>query len=168
MRVRTWAAAAVACVALAGPACGRGGGEAGGPAIAQLTVREPPQTLLGLEVRKENVASALKQFRPSYVDAAGLYSLRRGDGLVQATLQVARFRDDARYRSNGFRLQVINLIGGAAPRATRVEATTVYRTKATQQTVAVWFRGAIMYQLSVRDDFGKPRALVRALLELRT
>jgi hypothetical protein len=42
----------------------------------------------------------------------------------------------------------------------------VWLTTATKQTVAAWFVDETMYVLSIREDYPRPRTLVRAALEL--
>lgn len=156
-------------LALAGGACG--GGEdvvakAGGP-VEPLELSLPPE-IVGLKVEQEKVTDALENFRPSYVESAALYSFRGDKDLVQATLQVARFRDEERNRSASFRNSIMAQFGSTRPRATRMGEVTVYRTTQTKQVVATWFDGLDWYLLSIRDEFDRPRTLMRETLEVTT
>lgn len=148
-----------------------GGGEdvvakAGGP-VEPLEITLPPE-LVGLKVESEKVTAALENFRPSYVESAALYSFRGEKDLVQATLQVARFRDEDRNRSATFRNSILAQFGSTRPRASRMGDVTVYRTTQTKQVVATWFDGLDWYLLSVREEFDRPRTLIRETLEVTT
>ena len=161
--------AALACAALAlCAACGGGAiaQSAKGPDIDELPAKLLPASLGGLHVRAEDVRVELKQARRSYAQAVGLWSLRRDDDRVQATLEVVRFFDDPRYSSRAFRQTIVNQIGSSRPVETRMGDHPVYRTTGTKQTVALWFSGRNMLLLSIRDDLKTPRALIRRALEL--
>lgn len=151
---------------------GCGGGEdvvtqAGGP-VEPLDDIELPPELVGLKMAEEKVDQALENFRPSYVAGAALYSFRGDKDLVQATLQIARFRDEPRNRSNSFRQSILAQFGSTRPRATRMGDTVVYRTTQTKQKVAIWFDDLEWYLLSIRDEFDRPRTLMRETLEVAT
>lgn len=153
-------------------AAGCGGGEdlvtkAGGP-VEALDDIQLPADLVGLKVAEEKVTEALESFRPSYVAGAALYSFRGDKDLVQATLQIARFRDEPRNRSNNFRQSILTQFGSTRPRVTRMGDTVVYRTTQTKQTVAIWFDDLDWYLLSIRDEFDRPRTLMRETLEVTT
>jgi hypothetical protein len=137
-----------------------------GSQIEQLARDVVPSTLTGLRVRHENVKTELEQVKRSYADAAGLWSLRRSDDRVQATLEIVRFFDEPRYTSSAFRGTIVNQIGSSRPATTRMGNHTVYRTTGTKQTVALWFAGRHMMLLAIRDDFAKPRTLIRRALEV--
>ena len=161
-------------VALAVVLGGCGGGEdvvaeAGG-AVEPLDDIVLPPDLVGLTVAEEKVDEALENFRPSYVAGAALYSFRTPDDkeLVQATLQIARFRDEERNRSNSFRQSILTQFGSTRPRVTRMGETVVYRTTQTKQVVAIWFDDLDWYLLSIRDEFDRPRTLMRETLEVTT
>lgn len=158
----------VLALALALGACG--GGEdvvtkAGGPVEPLDDIKLPPQ-IVGLNVAEEKVTEALENFRPSYVAGAALYSFRGDKDLVQATLQIARFRDEPRNKSNGFRQSILTQFGSTRPRTTRMGDTVVYRTTQTKQTVAIWFDDLDWYLLSIRDEFDRPRTLMRETIEV--
>ena len=151
---------------------GCGGGEdvvaqAGGPVEPLDDIQLPPQ-VVGLNVAEEKVDQALENFRPSYVAGAALYSFRGEKDLVQATLQIARFRDEPRNRSNSFRQSILAQFGSTRPRPTRMGSTVVYRTTQTKQKVAIWFDDLDWYLLSIRDEFDRPRTLMRETLEVTT
>jgi hypothetical protein len=137
-----------------------------GAEIKELPADVMPSTLSGLEVRHEDVEVELKQVRRSYAQAAGLWSLRRADDRVQATLEIVRFFDEPRYSSAAFRRTIVNQIGSSRPVETRMGERPVYRTSGTKQTVALWFSGRHMLLLSIRDDLRTPRALIRRALEV--
>ena len=166
MRTRT-ALAAIAllvCTACGGDAVVA---SAAGPEIDQLPADVLPSKLSGLRVQHEDVGVELKQVRRSYAQAAGLWSLRRDDDRVQATLEVVRFFDEPRYSSNAFRRTIVNQIGTSRPVETRMGSRPVYRTTGTKQTVALWFSGRHMLLLSIRDDLTTPRTLIRRALEVQ-
>lgn len=143
--------------------------EAGGP-VEPLDDISLPTEMTGLKVGEEKVDEALENFRPSYVAGAALYSFRTDDEkeLVQATLQIARFRDEERNRSDAFRQSILTQFGSTRPRETRMGDTIVYRTTQTKQTVAIWFDDLDWYLLSIRDEFDRPRTLMREVLEVTT
>ena len=156
-------------VILAAIAGGCGGGEdlvtkAGGPVVPLDDIQLPAE-IVGLKVAPEKVDQALENFRPSYVDGAALYSFRGDKDLVQATLQIARFRDEPRNRSQDFRQSILAQFGSTRPRTTRMGDTVVYRTTQTKQVVAIWFDDLDWYLLSIRDEFDRPRTLMRETLE---
>ena len=163
----------IGAVAIAILASGCGGGEdvvaqAGGP-VEPLDIALPTE-VVGLKVAEESVKEALESFRPSYVEGAALYSFRTQDEkeLVQATLQIARFRDEPRNRSNAFRQSILTQFGSTRPRTTRMGDVVVYRTTQTKQTVAIWFDDLDWYMLAIRDEFDRPRTLMRETLEVTT
>lgn len=166
-----WLLVAALALGLALSACG--GGEdvetkAGG-AVEPLDIVLPTQ-LVGLNVAEEKVDDALENFRPSYVEGAALYSFRTPDktDIVQATLQIARFRDEPRNTTNEFRQSILTQFGSTRPRTTKMGDITLYRTTQTKQTVAIWFDGLDWYLLAIRDEFDRPRTLMRETLEVTT
>ncbi len=134
--------------------------------IRQLEPGLVPSEMLGLTVTQEDQRATLDRAERSYVDAVGLYSFRFAD-LLQATLQVSRFNDNADFRSNGFRQALINQIGGSRPRPVRVGDETVYLTTATKQRIFIWFREQHLMILSTRDEYPQPRTLLREALEIQ-
>ena len=124
-----------------------------------------PAEILGLKVQQEQISEALQEVRPSYVAEAALYSLRTPDDLLQASLQVSRFKDEKRYLTDEFRRTIINQLGASPPRATRMGDRVVWRTSGSNLALAVWFEGKFMYLLSIRDNFDRPRSLIRTMLE---
>lgn len=167
--MRRIGAGALAVMALLLGGCGNGEdvvAQAGGP-VEPLEV-SLPEALVGLKVEAEKVTDALENFRPSYVEGAALYSFRGDKDLVQATLQVARFRDEERNRSAAFRNSILAQFGSTRPRATLMGDVTVYRTTQTKQIVAIWFDDLDWYLLSIRDEFDQPRTLMRETLEVTT
>ncbi len=127
----------------------------------------PADKMLGLIVKKENVAGTLQQeSRALYVDRVGMYSLRDPNNLLEATLEIARFRSVAPYASNDFRLSVAGAIGSVLPIVIRVGSTPVYITSRKGLTVALWFHGNFMLTLSVRNTYRLPKSLLRAALAI--
>ena len=124
-----------------------------------------PAELMGLKVQSEDVSKTLAELKQSWADGVALYSFRREE-LVQATLQVNHFNENADYEKAGFRRQILQQIGGTAPRQIQVGGEDVFVTQSTKQTLAIWFEGEHLFVLSIRQDFEKPRTLLRAALEL--
>ena len=133
--------------------------------IKQLPVELLPSEILGLTVAREDMSEALESAQLSYVNEVGLYSLRR-DELLQATIQISRFNDNAAAESADFRRTLLAQVGGSVPKQVVVGDETVYLTTGTKQTIAVFFRGRTMIVLAIRDDFDKPRTLTREALDL--
>lgn len=162
--------AVVALLAGSVAACGDGENAALAQAtsakdIEQLDPALLPGEILGLKVAREDMTDALKQARRSYVDAVGLWSLRREE-LVTATLQVSRFNENADYKNSEFRQQVVQQLGGTAPQEVVIGDERVNLSRSTKQTLAIWFRDDHFVVLAVRDDFEHSRALIREALEL--
>jgi hypothetical protein len=159
----------VAVAALVIPACADEGSAVDGTRakdIEQLPADLIPSELLGLQTKQEDIKSALASTKRAYLDSVGLYSFRREE-LLQATLQVSRFNDDADFERAGFRQAVVSQIGGSVPKRVRVGKDTVYLTTGTKQTLAMWYRGRNLLVLAVREDFGQPRTLLREALRIR-
>ena len=162
MRCRALAAGLALAASLAG--CG-GGGDGDATAIAALPEDTLPSELLGLTVEPEDVSERLEGADRSYVEAAGLYSLREGERL-QATLQVTRLNDEADTDDERFRLAVVNQIGSTEPKAFRMGDRIVYLTASKRQSVAVFFGERSFGVLSTLETFEQSRALLREILEL--
>ena len=124
-----------------------------------------PAEVMGLQVQSEDVSKTLSEVKRSWAEAVGLYSFRREE-LVQATLQINRFNDNANYDDAGFRRRILQQIGGTQPRQIQVGEEDVFVTQSTKQTLAIWFEGEHLFVLSIRQDFEKPRNLLRSALEL--
>ncbi|HVF75850.1 MAG TPA: hypothetical protein VM938_12440 [Acidimicrobiales bacterium] len=158
-------AGALLAGALALSACG-GETQPAGKAGESIESIEPsflPPELLGLRIAKEDMTEVLTDVDRSYLDGLGLFSMRRGD-LLEATLQVSRFGDDARYGDADFQARMIQQIGNAKAREAKVGDFVVHLTRGTKQQISVWFDERFMFVLAVRDDFEQPRALLRSLL----
>lgn len=121
-----------------------------------------PSSLLGLAVTPEKV-EGVEAAKRAYVEAVSLYGLREGEQL-KATLQVSRFNEAAKPETAKFRSSILSKIGGSRPRQFRMGDTVVHFTTATKQTLAVWFRGDYLFVLAARDDYERPRTLVREAL----
>lgn len=152
-----------------GVAPGCGGSDAKAGEATKIGVL--PRSLLGsevlsLSVSQERLTPTVIATKRTYLDALGLYSLRKGD-LLQATLQVSRFRKDAKYSKNSFRQSILQQIGTSVPRPFRMSGRTVYLTTGKRQNVAVWFTGRHSFVLSTRQEYDSPRALLRRALEIK-
>jgi hypothetical protein len=144
-------------------ACGDGGGT---PVreIRALELDAVPDQVLDLAVGTESV-DAVKGARKPYIEAVGLYSLRRGE-LLQATLQVSRFHESADVDSAQFRGAVVRQIGATVPQRFQMGDDPVWLTAGRRQSIATWFRGNHVFVLATRDEYEQPRALLRELLEV--
>lgn len=170
MKVRRRAAVAAAiAVAVAGGACTNARSihtdATPGKQIKQLPTDLLPGEVFGLKVSREDMSKTLANTRRSYVDAVGLYGLRKDD-LLEATLQVSRLNSHADFESPAFRRELVGKIGASLPREVRVGPDTVYLSVGTKQTLSAWFRGRNLLVLAVRDEYGQPRALLRQALRL--
>jgi hypothetical protein len=155
--------------ALLGGACGEAP-TASAEATAASDIEQLPSTLLpseilGLAVQREDMSEALQGAQLSYVDEVGLYSLRRDD-LLQATIQVSRFNDNADAENEDFRRALLSQVGGSVPKQLVIGDETLYLTTGTKQTISVFFRDRTMVVLAIRDDYDQPRGLMREALEL--
>jgi hypothetical protein len=155
----------LAAVALMGACGGSASNGVTGQRISSLSATILPSSVLNMSVAEENVHQALAQVQRTYLDATSVYSFRSAD-LLEATLQVSRFIDAARYRSSKFHAALVNQIGSSQPNLVRVGGADVYLTSGTQQRIAVWFNGRYMFVLATREDFPQPRTLLRRLLEV--
>jgi hypothetical protein len=167
-------ALALAAAALAG--CGRSDAAVdpvAGKKVKVLDLASLPSEILGLAVQKEDVAGSVAKVNSTFIDGLGLWSLRTisssedGGGLVQATLQISRFSEGARFDESEFRQSVVNQIGSARPRTFRLGTRTVYLTTGTKQSIAVWFKGRYLFVLASRSDYDEPRTLLRKALEIK-
>jgi hypothetical protein len=164
-RVVTIAALALA-VAAVGGACGSGGTPNGqATEVKALQGVAVPDPLLDLATKNEDVSVVAGTKRP-FVEAVGLYSLRRDD-LLQATLQISRFTKQSKATSGKFRNSVVTQIGSTTPHRFRMGSETVYLTTGRRQSVAVWWKNRYLFVLSTRDDYETPRALLRSALEIK-
>ena len=162
-RVLASVALTVAAVSLAG--AGGNGTTVKASTVQPLTTLNVPPKILGLDVVSEPI-DQLKGSKRPYVDAVGLYSLRTA-ALLQATLEVSRFSEDAKTTSPAFQQTVVGQIGSTVPKPFLVGGDTVWLTTGKRQSVAVWFEGRYLFILSTREDYTTPRALLRAVLEVK-
>lgn len=160
------AVVALATTALGVTACG-GDAVAGtaGKEIEQLPADLVPAELLGLPVVQEDMSATVASVEDAFVEAVGLYAMRRDD-LLQATLQVSRFRKDAPVEEAKFRSSLVNQIGGRRVQRFRMGDETIYRTTGRKQTISMWYHGDYLFVLSARETFEAPRALLREALEI--
>lgn len=162
-----WAAAlAMTAGLLAG--CGEADTVAGrqGAEVTPVNAGAVPSTLLNMTVTQEESSEYVKEIDRTYLEQFSLFSIREGD-LLQATLQISKFTDDADYTSASFRARVVDRVGAAKAQLFRMGDHELYMTVGTKQQIGVWFDGPYMYVMSVRDDFKTPRALVREALRIK-
>lgn len=145
-----------------------GGEETAAPTKIELLPKDLlPASMAGLRVAPEDIEGTVKGGkRQSYLDSAGLYSFRTEDDLLQATLQVSRFDKEARFKTTEFRQSVLQQIGSTVPRPFRMEDQTVYLSTGRRQNVVIWFKGEYLFVLSTREEFAKPRTLLREAINL--
>ena len=163
------AAAFLVAALVATPLVGCGGGdddaEPRAGAVGKLDAEFLPEQVLGLSVDQEELPSGIGDVRASYLEAVSLYSMRREDQL-QATLQVGRFRDTVDFDDGAFRRGLLTQIGSSRPQSVRLGDSTVYMTTGLEQRLAIWFSGRHMLILGTRQEFDRPRTLLREMLEL--
>jgi hypothetical protein len=169
--VRLPAALIAAAVAvLAGGSCGGSAAAGVRPTppgkIKLLSAAGVPARLGGLDLVKEDVGTTVSAAGKAYVDAVAMYSLKSGAAL-QATLELSRFNQGARYDTPKFQSGIVNRIGSTTPKRYRLGKDTVYMTTGARQNLAVWFRGRYLVILTVRQDFADARALLRDALEVK-
>lgn len=160
------AAAALVFCALAIAACGGDDGPSVEVADFDAIPAETlPATVLDLGVAQEDFSATLVAGQEPYIEALSMFGLRRGD-LLQATVQVSRFKDAATIEDPLFRRALAGQIGGGAqPNLSRVGEQTVFIMPSGRQTLAVWYGAEEMYVLTVRPEYEQPRRLLRELLE---
>ena len=163
---RLTAGALVVMLAVLTAACG--GEDAAAPTKIEVLPNDLlPASMAGLRVEAEDIEGTVKGAkRQSYLESAGLYSFRTDDDLLQATLQVSRFDDEARYKDQDFRQSVLQQIGSTVPRAFRMSDQTVYLSTGRRQNVVIWFKDKYLFVLSSREEFGRPRTLLREAINL--
>ncbi|MFN2465077.1 MAG: hypothetical protein ABR598_02290 [Candidatus Dormibacteria bacterium] len=134
--------------------------------IAAVDVKIPDK-LLDLAVKKEDVAKSLPTGRTDVAaDGMSLYSIRRGDNLLIATLQVVHFRPDTDPSSARFRTTFVDAIGSTSTEVVMMGTERVSITAAKGLTIAVWFRARDAFVLSIRSkDFNQPKSLLRQAFE---
>ena len=154
-------------MAFGAAACGGGEDTAAPTKIEVLPDDLLPGSMAGLRVASEDIEGTVKGGkRQSYLESAGLYSFRTEDDLLQATMQISRFADNARYQDRDFRQSVLLQIGSTVPRAFRMGDQTVYLSTGRRQNVVIWFQDEYLFVLSTRDEFGRPRTLLREAINL--
>jgi hypothetical protein len=123
-----------------------------------------PATIQGLKVGQENVSKTLAEDRRAlYVDGVWLYSLRQGKELM-ATLEVARFKSTAPWRSSGYDLSLANQLGGSIPAVLRLDGRPVYVSTTRGLELITWFKDGYLDILAVRSTYNSPKSLLRAVI----
>ena len=154
---------ALSFVAGACDAAGAGGER--GEDVKTLTDPAPPSTMAGLEVVSEDIADQIASVDDQYLEATALYSVREGDKAV-ATLQISRFGEDARLEDEEFRDGFVTNLGGQRGTRIRIAGQDVQMTQGNLQRIAVWFHKDLVYVLTTREDFDRPRTLLRESVEI--
>ena len=127
----------------------------------------PPAQVLGLNVQNEDITKTLATDKRSlYVDQVILYSFREPSKLLQATLEVARFKSNAPATSRDFQSTIVSSLSGSQPIVLRVNGEAVYIATSKGLTIAVWFRSGHMMALSIRNTFTTPKQLLRIALAI--
>lgn len=124
-----------------------------------------PTNLAGFRVEEEDVSDVLAEGRRPYLEAAGLYSFREDDDLLQATLQIGRFAPDVEPEDPAFRDRLLASIGTGG-RTVRMGDRQLYLTGADRQTLSVWIDSDHLFILSTRDGFDSGRSLLREALRI--
>ena len=124
-----------------------------------------PGTILDLTVGTEPLPRGIADVRHSLVSEVGLFSLRAGEQLA-ATLQVGRFENQDSGADPEVQAAVLEQVGATRPVPAVVGETRTWLTVSTEQVLAVWFDRDYMFVLSVRPEFDRPRALIRAAAEI--
>jgi hypothetical protein len=157
-------------VTLALSACGGGASpttRAEDRVIKPLDGSPVPPDLNGLRVAEEDIGDTLDAARRPYLDAATLYSLRQDDDALQATLQVGRFADDAKYADKDFQLTLVSNVGSGTAKDFRMGDKRVWLTTGDRQTIALWFSGRYVFILSAREEYLGTRTLLRKAIEIK-
>lgn len=136
-----------------------------GEDVKALEDPAPPSTLGGLEVVPEDIAEQIATVDDQYLEAIALYSIRDGQKAV-ATLQIVQFNDDARLDDEEFRDGFVTNLGGQRGVPIRVGDQPVQVTQGNLQRISVWFRGDLAFVLNTREDFERPRTLLREAVEI--
>jgi hypothetical protein len=135
------------------------------PASAAAASAHLPAQILGLVVAREDVAKKLATEKdPLSVDQVSLYSLREPSKLLEATVELARFRPGQMQAGLDFQRSIVLQIGGSVPIVVRVGGQAVFVTTIRGLVVPVWFRDGYMVALSIRNTYEQPKALLRAVL----
>jgi hypothetical protein len=135
---------------------------ASAPTLA--AVGGPPSEINGLTVAPEKISKPGARSSRDYLTDIRLYSLRRKKELV-GTLQIGRFRDTAP-TTHAFRRSIAGQVGTSVVQEHRLAGMPVFVTKGKRLGIAVWFRDTDMFVLSIRDDYGAPKSLIRSALEI--
>lgn len=166
MRVRLLAPALGLCCAMALTACGGSDEAAEARSVTPPSIGLP-SLVLGLTMEPEDIDASLAQgAEQPFVDSVGLFAFREREDLLQATLQVSRFTDEARPEDGTFRGAIVSRIGGTNPRKVRVGDQELFVTTGRNQNVFIWFEEKGFFVLTVRNDYPFPRTLLRRILGL--
>jgi hypothetical protein len=129
---------------------------------ATLKPMAVPSELAGLRAQEEDVGKSFKQAgRRAFVSSVHMWTLREGTRL-RATLEVARFADDAPAATDDFRRQVAGQIGGSEPRVRKIGDDKVFVAAGNRQVYYTWFRGRHLILLSIPATARDAKSLARA------
>lgn len=133
--------------------------------VLKLQPKGLPSTMDGLAVASESSVDKTQGLKNPYIDALGLFSMRKDD-LLQATLEVGRFIKSAKSNTASFQGSIVAQIGTTTPKAFKVGSHVVFLTTGENQSLAIWFKGRYFFVLATRGDFPTPRTLLRDALEI--
>jgi len=132
----------------------------------QLDLRVP-EKLADLPLAQESVCSTLSvTAHTPGVNAIDLFSIRRPDKVLVATLEVARLRANLDPHSTEVQGSIVAHVGDTSPQKLKVGDTYVWVSQARGLSLMTWFRGNKLLVLAVRDIFDHPRTLLRQALEI--
>jgi hypothetical protein len=166
-RLRSLTLVALAALTVVSAACSGGSAEADAAKakkVEAIGADKLPATLLGLKLAPESIIDTVKANKGSYVEAIGMFSMRKGD-LLQATLQVSRFTENAHAERGSFRRSIIQQIGSTEPQEYRMGSQSIFLTTGKQQRISVWFKGRSMYILTTSVNYMTPRSLLREAIK---
>jgi hypothetical protein len=137
------------------------------PAATAFPAHGPPTTMLGLTVKKEDIAKKLAgETRALYVDRVALYSLRDPTNLLEATVEIGHFRGGTQWASTDFQMQIAQGLGSSLPVLVRLGSTVVYLTSSKGLSLAIWYDQGYMFVLAIRSTFKQPKELLRQSLAI--
>ena len=146
--------------------CGRSDSQALPPTKVESMDIELPPMIAGLTVTKEDVSEKVQQKKGAFfVEELALFTLREGE-LLRGSLQVSRLRETAPYQTERFKLSVVGLMGGGAPRKIKMGKEQLFLSSGNQRHIFTLFRGRGYVVLTVRRDYPTPRTLARSVLDL--
>ena len=145
--------------------CGGGDSSSAPRNVEEITVDVLPASVMGMSVGREKIDKILEDVERPYIKEVGLYSFRKEE-VLQATLQLSHFSDDADWETENFRRTVAQQIVGTGDDLPvfRMGSHSVFLGGNAKQSISVWFNGPVMMVLAARIEFEQPRTLLRELV----